>query len=188
MVVSDEQSFASKDWAMAIGDQFGAFLSEPVTGKVKNTIMARDPEGNNNGIFALHDEGTASIPGNSGIPCHGPNGKLGFHYGKAATGEGAILCPTGPVPVTIKLQTKGPRDPMLAEQVRAMATPHINTLRGLTLKSKDKDHVQIWTKNLLTALGAVKSVERPWRVLSCSWLFDLQRVIGFLATRGQNLN
>ena len=29
------------------------------------------------------------------------------------------------------------------------------------------------TKNLLTALGAVKSVERPWRVLSCSWLFDL---------------
>ena len=62
MAVSDEQSFASKDGAMAIGDQFGAFLSEPVTGKVKNTIMARDPEGNNNGIFALHKRAPPRFP------------------------------------------------------------------------------------------------------------------------------
>ena len=143
MAVSDEQSFASKDGAMAIGDQFGAFLSEPVTGKVKNTIMARDPEGNNNGIFALHKRAPPRFPVIQESLATDPMVNWVSTMARLPPAKELILCPTGPVPVTIKLQTKGPRDPMLAEQVRAMARPHINTLRGWTLKSKDKDHIQI---------------------------------------------
>jgi hypothetical protein len=79
-------------------------------------------------LVVEHDEGASSINGNSGIPCHGSSGSVGYHYGKAATGEGAILCPTSQTPVT-----------MLAEQVRAMARPQLNSLKGLSLKKKEQN-------------------------------------------------
>ena len=44
-------------------------------------------------ILVVEHEGASSINGNSGIP-RGSSGSVGYHYGKAATGEGAILCPT----------------------------------------------------------------------------------------------
>lgn len=72
----------------------GGFLSEPLAAPIKTTMQAFDTEGNARGTFALHDEGASCINGNSGIPCHGTSGSVGYHYGKAATGEGAILCPS----------------------------------------------------------------------------------------------
>ena len=90
-------------------------------------------------LVVEHDEGASSINGNSGIPCHGSSGSVGYHYGKAATGEGAILCRTFQTPVTIKLRVKGAKNMMLAEQVRAMVRPHLNSLKGLSLKKKEQN-------------------------------------------------
>ena len=49
---------------------------------------------------------------------------MGFHYGKTPTpGRTAVLCPSGDHAVTIQLAVKGPKNAMMAEQVRAVARP-----------------------------------------------------------------
>ena len=81
-------------------------------------------DGTANGSWALHKAIDSSIDGNSGTPRTGSQGGMGFHYGKTPTpGRTAVLCPSGDHAVTIQLAVKGPKNAMMAEQVRAVARP-----------------------------------------------------------------